>query len=166
MRLRIREHRGLNGAVVVEGHNMKLGQGGIREIEFFTQTRQLIAGGRDVSLRDRSTLGGLAALAAQGWVPPAVATELSDLYLSHRELEHRIQMVNDEQTQMLPVDDRSFESLARFAGFADSASFDAPRTSSSAPATRPIRPPRKSRMFISGFRWAGWRARRAWSVFL
>ena len=55
MRLRIREHRGLNGRLVVEGHNMKLGQGGIREIEFFTQTRQLIAGGRDPSLRDRTT---------------------------------------------------------------------------------------------------------------
>ncbi|MFN3846920.1 MAG: glutamine-synthetase adenylyltransferase, partial [Paracoccaceae bacterium] len=56
MRLRIREHRGLNGQVTVEGHNMKLGQGGIREIEFFTQTRQLIAGGRDPGLRDRRTL--------------------------------------------------------------------------------------------------------------
>jgi glutamate-ammonia-ligase adenylyltransferase len=44
MRLRIREHRGLNRRLTVEGHNMKLGQGGIREIEFFTQTRQLIAG--------------------------------------------------------------------------------------------------------------------------
>ena len=48
---------------------MKLGQGGIREIEFFTQTRQLIAGGRDPDLRDRTTVGGLAALAAKGWVP-------------------------------------------------------------------------------------------------
>ncbi|MCF8510732.1 MAG: glutamine-synthetase adenylyltransferase, partial [Rhodobacteraceae bacterium] len=59
MRLRIREHRGLNRRLTVEDHNMKLGLGGIREIEFFTQTRQLIAGGRDASLRDRSTLGGL-----------------------------------------------------------------------------------------------------------
>ncbi len=119
MRLRIREHRGLNGAVVVEGHNMKLGQGGIREIEFFTQTRQLIAGGRDVSLRDRSTLGGLAALAAQGWVPPAVATELSDLYLSHRELEHRIQMVNDEQTHNLPTTPEGVARIAAFCGEAE-----------------------------------------------
>ncbi len=59
MRLRIREHRGLNGRLTVEDHNMKLGQGGIREIEFFTQTRQLIVGGRDPSLRDRTTLCGL-----------------------------------------------------------------------------------------------------------
>ena len=114
MRLRIREHRGLNGAVVVEGHNMKLGQGGIREIEFFTQTRQLIAGGRDVDLRDRTTLGGLAALAEKGWVPPDVASELSGLYVQHRELEHRIQMVNDAQTHDMPT---TAEGVARIAAF-------------------------------------------------
>ncbi|MDO8983932.1 glutamine-synthetase adenylyltransferase [Cypionkella sp.] len=122
MRLRIREHRGLNGAVTVEGHNMKLGQGGIREIEFFTQTRQLIAGGRDVTLRDRTTLGGLKALAAKDWLPPEVATDLSQLYTQHRELEHRIQMVNDEQTHNLPT---SAEGIARIAAFCgqDEASF-------------------------------------------
>ncbi len=59
MRLRIRDHRGLHGPIGVEGHNLKLGAGGIREIEFFTQTRQLIAGGRDPSLRDRTTVGAL-----------------------------------------------------------------------------------------------------------
>ncbi len=77
MRLRIRDHRGLHGPITVEGHNMKLGAGGIREIEFFTQTRQLIAGGRDPDLRDRTTVGGLAALSAKGWVPPEVAEELT-----------------------------------------------------------------------------------------
>jgi glutamate-ammonia-ligase adenylyltransferase len=120
MRLRIREHRGLNGAVTVEGHNMKLGQGGIREIEFFTQTRQLIAGGRDPSLRDRTTLGGLTALAAKGWVPPDVATELTDLYLSHRDLEHRIQMVNDEQTHTLPTTPEGVARIAAFCGQTES----------------------------------------------
>ncbi len=114
MRLRIREHRGLNGAVVVEGHNMKLGQGGIREIEFFTQTRQLIAGGRDTDLRDRTTLGGLRALAEKAWVPAEVAAELSGLYQQHRELEHRIQMVNDAQTHELP---NTAEGVARIAAF-------------------------------------------------
>ncbi len=116
MRLRIREHRGLNGRVEVEGHNIKLGLGGIREIEFFTQTRQLIAGGRDPSLRDSTTLGGLAALAAQGWVPQAVAEELSTLYLAHRETEHRLQMVHDAQTHTLPV---TPEGVARIAAFSD-----------------------------------------------
>lgn len=114
MRLRIREHRGLNGRLTVEGHNMKLGQGGIREIEFFTQTRQLIAGGRDPSLRDRTTLGGLQALAAKDWVSQSAADDLTRLYLAHREVEHRLQMVRDEQTHTMPT---SAEGVARIAAF-------------------------------------------------
>ncbi|NEY88779.1 [protein-PII] uridylyltransferase family protein [Tabrizicola oligotrophica] len=114
MRLRIREHRGLNGRLMVEDHNMKLGQGGIREIEFFTQTRQLIAGGRDPSLRDRTTLGGLQALAAKDWVSQLAADELTALYLAHREVEHRLQMVRDEQTHTMPA---TAEGVARIAAF-------------------------------------------------
>ncbi len=114
MRLRIREHRKLNGPLTVEGHNMKLGLGGIREIEFFTQTRQLIAGGRDAALRDRTTVGGLAALAQQGWIPPEVAAELTTLYRAHREVEHRLQMVNDAQTHDMPA---TAEGVARIAAF-------------------------------------------------
>ncbi len=114
MRLRIREHRGLNGRLQVEDHNMKLGQGGIREIEFFTQTRQLIAGGRDPALRDRTTLGGLQALAAKDWVPQTVADDLTSLYLAHRDVEHRLQMVRDEQTHTMP---NTAEGIARIAAF-------------------------------------------------
>ncbi len=114
MRLRIRDHRGLHGPITVAGHNMKLGVGGIREIEFFTQTRQLIAGGRDPDLRDRTTVGGLAALAAKGWIPGEVTAELTALYRSHREVEHRLQMVNDAQTHDLPV---TAEGVARIAAF-------------------------------------------------
>ncbi|MBL9050605.1 MAG: glutamine-synthetase adenylyltransferase [Tabrizicola sp.] len=114
MRLRIRDHRGLHGPITIEGHNMKLGAGGIREIEFFTQTRQLIAGGRDLSLRDRTTVGGLAALAAKGWVPAETAEELAALYRAHREVEHRLQMVNDAQTHSMPT---SAEGVARIAAF-------------------------------------------------
>jgi glutamate-ammonia-ligase adenylyltransferase len=121
MRLRIRDHKGLHGPIVLEGHNLKLGQGGIREIEFFTQTRQLIAGGRDPDLRDRTTIGGLAALAAKGWVPPEVAAELSDLYRAHREVEHRVQMVNDAQTHALPAGPEGFDRLARMMGEGDTA---------------------------------------------
>jgi glutamate-ammonia-ligase adenylyltransferase len=116
MRLRIRDHRGLHGPITVEGHNMKLGAGGIREIEFFTQTRQLIAGGRDASLRDRTTLGGLAALAAKGWVPPETAAELTTLYRAHRELEHRLQMVNDAQTHVMPTTPEGVARIAAFSG--------------------------------------------------
>ena len=119
MRLRIREHRGLNGPLTVEGHNMKLGQGGIREIEFFTQTRQLIAGGRDPSLRSRTTLGGLTALAAKGWVPDSTAQELSTLYRAHREVEHRLQMVNDAQTHDMPFTAQGVARIAAFCGQTD-----------------------------------------------
>jgi len=125
MRLRIRNHKGLGGALVLDGHNLKLGQGGIREIEFFTQTRQLIAGGRDSSLRSRDTVGGLAALATQGWVPDRVAAELTDHYRAHREIEHRLQMIQDAQTQILPAQPEGWDRLARFAGAGDTAAFRA-----------------------------------------
>lgn len=123
MRLRIRDHKGLHGPIVLEGHNMKLGAGGIREIEFFTQTRQLIAGGRDPELRDRTTVGGLAALAAKGWVPPEAAATLTDLYRAHREIEHRVQMVNDAQTHLLPTTPEGFDRIARMCGAGDTEAF-------------------------------------------
>ncbi len=118
MRLRIREHKGLHGPIAAPGHDMKLGQGGIREIEFFTQTRQLIAGGRDPSLRLRGTVEGLAALAAAGWVPAEVADELADHYRHHRAVEHRIQMVNDAQTHSLPLPGPGLDAVARLSGAA------------------------------------------------
>lgn len=121
MRLRIREHRQLNRPLTVEGHNMKLGQGGIREIEFFTQTRQLIAGGRDPDLRDRTTVGGLASLAAKGWIPGEVAEELTTLYRAHREVEHRLQMVGDAQTHDMPVTAEGVARIAAFCGQAEGA---------------------------------------------
>ncbi|MBJ6373165.1 glutamine-synthetase adenylyltransferase [Sedimentitalea arenosa] len=116
MRLRIRENKGLYGPLSVPGHDMKLGRGGIREIEFFTQTRQLIAGGRDSDLRQRGTVPGLAALAAKGWVPKDVADRLTAHYRAHREVEHRIQMVNDAQTHKMPSTE---EGLARIACLMD-----------------------------------------------
>ncbi|MCB4454490.1 glutamine-synthetase adenylyltransferase [Leisingera sp. McT4-56] len=116
IRLRIRESKGTGGALRVPGHDMKLGRGGIREIEFFTQTRQLIAGGRDESLRLRGTVEGLAALADKGWVPPEVAETLSAHYRAHREVEHRIQMVHDAQTHRMP---KSEDGIARIACLMD-----------------------------------------------
>ncbi|MDB6453323.1 glutamine-synthetase adenylyltransferase [Falsirhodobacter sp. 20TX0035] len=116
MRTRIRDHRGLHGPLKVEGHDLKLGQGGIRDIEFFTQTRQLIAGGRDPSLRSRTTVGGLAALAEAGWIGSPTAVELTDLYRAHREMEHRLQMVADQQTHRIPAEPDAFARVARLAG--------------------------------------------------
>ena len=116
MRLKIKAHKGLGGALALEGHDMKLGQGGIREIEFFTQTRQLIAGGRDPALRSPRTVDGLAALAQRGWIPQDVADKLAAHYVQHREIEHRLQMVQDAQTQKLPTSAEGFDRIARFVG--------------------------------------------------
>lgn len=120
MRRRIHDHRGLHGRAL-EGRNIKLGPGGIREIEFFAQTRQLIAGGRDPALRDRTTVGALAALARAGWVPAEVTERLTTLYRAHREVEHRLQMIADAQTHDLPSSAEGFERLARFCGEGDTA---------------------------------------------
>ncbi len=116
MRLRIREHRGLKGPLVVEGHNVKLGLGGIREIEFFTQTRQLIAGGRDPDLRGCGTEGALQALSAKGWLPADVVDDLIQAYRDLRLIEHRLQMVLDEQTQTMPETPAAIARIAAFCG--------------------------------------------------
>lgn len=113
-----------HGEVRVRGHNLKLGRGGIREIEFFVQTQQLIAGGRNPKLRGRSTLDMLDALAEAQWITPDAASDLKEAYRFLRTIEHRVQMVNDEQTHTLPADAAPFEALARFSGFADAASFE------------------------------------------
>ena len=114
-----------HGEVAVRGHNVKLGRGGIREIEFFVQTQQLIAGGRNPTLRGRRTLEMLDALAAAGWIEPATAADMKRHYAFLRHVEHRIQMVADEQTHDLPRDEAAFERLARFAGYAASQDFKA-----------------------------------------
>ena len=106
-----------HGEIAVEGHNIKLGRGGIREIEFFVQTQQLIAGGRNTALRGARTVDMLGALAAAGWIGADVAEDLASDYRFLRRLENRLQMVDDEQTHTLPRDEDAFERLARFAGW-------------------------------------------------
>ncbi|MFL4471387.1 glutamine-synthetase adenylyltransferase [Tateyamaria armeniaca] len=112
MRLAIRQHKGTGGPITLHGHNMKLGRGGIREIEFFTQTRQLISGGRDPDLRVRGTCDGLDRLADKGWIEPGVAAALGDHYRFARTVEHRVQMMRDAQTHTLPATDEEFDRLA------------------------------------------------------
>jgi glutamate-ammonia-ligase adenylyltransferase len=107
------------------GANLKLGRGGIREIEFFAQTQQLILGGRDPALRAPRTLDALAALEAAGHVSPEVRLELSEAYVELRALEHRAQMLDDEQTHLLPVDPDRRRAVAALAGEGDLALFDA-----------------------------------------
>ena len=112
MRLAIREHKGLGGPISLPGHDMKLGRGGIREIEFFTQTRQLIAGGRDPDLRVSGTIDGLRMLERKGWIEEDIAETLADHYTAHRTVEHRLQMVNDAQTHRLPQSPEDFDRIA------------------------------------------------------
>ncbi len=122
MKRQINTFRG-HGQIAVEGHNIKIGRGGIREIEFFAQTQQLIAGGRDPSLRDRDTLTTLDKLVTDGWIEPAVRDDMKAAYCFLRVVEHRLQMVNDEQTQVLPAERERLERFARFLGFADRDAF-------------------------------------------
>ena len=107
------------------GHNIKVGRGGIREIEFFVQTQQLIAGGRQPELRVSDTLLALARLEERGWITAAAHQELADAYRFLRTVEHRLQMIADEQTQTLPDDPDKLTALARFCGFADTRAFAA-----------------------------------------
>ena len=120
----IHVHKG-HGAIAVKGHNVKLGRGGIREIEFFAQTQQLIAGGRMPALRSKATEETLLALASANWIDQATADELISAYWFLRDVEHRIQMVRDEQTHLLPETESELKRIAYMLGFADTSSFSA-----------------------------------------
>lgn len=120
----INVHRG-GGSIAVAGHNIKLGRGGIREIEFFAQTQQLIWGGREPDLRQPGTIAALRALAKHGQVRETVAEEMITAYEFLRRTEHRLQMVNDEQTQILPDDELGLQALAAFMGYSDASGFGA-----------------------------------------
>jgi [glutamine synthetase] adenylyltransferase / [glutamine synthetase]-adenylyl-L-tyrosine phosphorylase len=120
----IHAHRG-HGEIAVNGHNIKLGRGGIREIEFFAQTQQLIAGGRLPELRRLRTVDALAALKEEGWIDEKAREELSVAYWYLRDVEHRIQMVADEQSHTLPEDKAGLTRIALMMGERDAARFAA-----------------------------------------
>jgi [glutamine synthetase] adenylyltransferase / [glutamine synthetase]-adenylyl-L-tyrosine phosphorylase len=111
--------------IAVAGHDIKIGRGGIREIEFFVQTQQLVFGGRKPGLRGRRTVAMLEGLVAEGWIDGRARDELTAAYGFLRTLEHRLQMVRDEQTQRLPADPAALTALALFAGFPNLAAFEA-----------------------------------------
>jgi [glutamine synthetase] adenylyltransferase / [glutamine synthetase]-adenylyl-L-tyrosine phosphorylase len=104
--------------VVVPGHDLKLGRGGIREVEFFVQTQQLIFGGRRPQMRGSRTIDMLRQLHEDMWVTADAVADLSEAYLFLRRVEHRLQMIADEQTQRLPFERGPLRRFARFCGHA------------------------------------------------
>jgi glutamate-ammonia-ligase adenylyltransferase len=117
--------RDLKAQIIREVHrremhdNIKLGPGGIREIEFVAQVFQLIRGGRDTALQIRPTLKVLSLLADRGELMEEAVQQLTSAYVFLRNLEHRLQYLQDAQTQMLPSDDESRERIAKAMGFPD-----------------------------------------------
>jgi glutamate-ammonia-ligase adenylyltransferase len=111
--------------LTAKGADVKLGRGGIREIEFFVQTQQLILGGRDPSLRANRTVDALRDLAAAGVISREAADELTACYHDLRALEHRAQMIADDQTHKLPEDDSQRRRIAALWGEPNLAHFDA-----------------------------------------
>jgi len=122
MKRRMQTYRG-QSEIAVEGHNLKIGRGGIREIEFFAQTQQLIAGGRHPQLRVRPTLDALDVLASSNWITFEARDELGAAYRFLRRVEHRLQMIADEQTHTLPDDTEDMERFAHFLGYDGRAAF-------------------------------------------
>ncbi|UKK85882.1 bifunctional [glutamine synthetase] adenylyltransferase/[glutamine synthetase]-adenylyl-L-tyrosine phosphorylase [Sphingopyxis sp. BSN-002] len=117
---RIRDHFS-QGQAFGPGYDLKRGRGGIREIEFFAQVHQLIYGGRDPSLRVSATVNALAALAKAGRIDGDVAERLTGHYATLRRIEHRLQMIEDQQTHCLPTQAAALDAVARLDGLADGA---------------------------------------------
>ena len=124
MKAKIHAHHGFAG-ISARGHDVKLGLGGIREIEFFVQLQQLIAGGRDPTLRDPTTLGMLDALVIAGTLTADERGTLSEAYHYLRRVEHRLQMIADEQTHTVPADEAGFARVTTFLGYQSTERFTA-----------------------------------------
>jgi len=111
------------GDIEFYGHDLKLGRGGIREIEFYAQTQQLILGGKKPALRSRATLDALRVLGENGAVSKRAADDMSEAYCYLRNVEHRLQMINDEQTHAIPKTEDGAARVAAFLGESGGAAF-------------------------------------------
>jgi glutamate-ammonia-ligase adenylyltransferase len=116
-------NRGGDPVAQIAGHNIKLGEGGIREIEFLVQTLQMVWGGRDPSLRIKATLPAMVRLMETGHIKPGTRQQLEDAYRFLRRVEHRLQMVNDRQTHTLPEAPDQMNRIARFMGYVGAEAF-------------------------------------------
>ena len=112
---RIRDHFA-QSAVIGPGYDLKRGRGGIREVEFFVQIQQMIHGGRDSSVRRPATLDAIEALVAAGHLDRTTAGELAGAYRLLRTIEHRVQMVEDAQTHLLPAAPEALDNVAHLHG--------------------------------------------------
>lgn len=119
-----RQYRKKKTGYAFAGYNVKLDHGGIREIEFFAQTQQLVHGGRDIDLRAPKTLSALKILKQRCFITDKTCRNLTDAYLFLRHVEHRLQMVDDRQTHTLPENAEDYMRFCRFAGFDDIESFE------------------------------------------
>ncbi len=115
---RIRDHHA-SGQKLGPGFDIKRGRGGIREVEFYAQIHQMIFGGRNIALRTPATLDALSALSAAGRIEANTAGRLGQAYRLYRTIEHRLQMVDDQQTHALPISDPALDSVAQLHGLAD-----------------------------------------------
>jgi glutamate-ammonia-ligase adenylyltransferase len=115
---RIRDHFA-QGARFGPGYDLKRGRGGIREVEFFVQIQQMVHGGRDASVRAPATMDALAALVAAGRLDQADSDQLLQSYRLLRTVEHRVQMIDDAQTHVLPAQAEALDNVARLHGVAD-----------------------------------------------
>ncbi len=118
MSRRIRDHHA-SGQAFGPGYDLKRGRGGIREVEFFAQIHQMIHGGREPALRAAPTLDALAALGAAGRIDPDHAATLAEAYRRFRTVEHRLQMIDDQQTHSLPKTFEALDTVALLDGLAD-----------------------------------------------
>ena len=115
---RIRDHFA-QGAIIGPGYDLKRGRGGIREVEFFVQIQQMIHGARDPTVRDAATLDAIHALLNASALEDKAARELADAYRLLRTIEHRVQMVDDAQTHLLPLESEALDNVARLSGMTD-----------------------------------------------
>jgi [glutamine synthetase] adenylyltransferase / [glutamine synthetase]-adenylyl-L-tyrosine phosphorylase len=112
---RIRDHYA-QGASIGPGYDLKRGRGGIREVEFFVQIQQMIHGGRDPAVRAPATLDAIQALLEAGRLDESVARDLAEAYRVLRTIEHRVQMVEDAQTHLLPPQSDALDNVAQLHG--------------------------------------------------
>jgi glutamate-ammonia-ligase adenylyltransferase len=112
---RIRDHFA-QSAHVGPGYDLKRGRGGIREVEFFVQIEQMIHGGRDSSVRKPATLDAISALTCAGRLNQRTAHELAQAYRLLRTIEHRVQMVEDAQTHLIPAQSVALDNVAQLHG--------------------------------------------------